>query len=352
MRKERILQEFRKLSCICSFEALDKYVEFCLSHGNKPKIQGSTSSHHILPVSKTLPFKQYSNLREFTWNLAELTYYEHYYAHFLLTRAVNHLSIFTSFAGMHNKDVCMNRLNAADLIPNEEFNRIYVERNKFLSQYRSEIIETEFGKMSRASYYYRKNKHKKTYAVAAAETSKRMKENNIVNLPGIKEKMRDTKSQTFINGKNLDTLSAERAAKTMKKPFTDKDGQITTIYNQSSIKISTKVKTEFINDQGELTSIAKERTKKQKETLRSRGKWYVLKNVFNSEFSQTLSYADLRRLSPGLADKTKENYLGKSTFGSNALKKKNKENLIGLFVEILPTIQTLDTLAQDQNQDQ
>jgi hypothetical protein len=105
MTKNLILQEFQALKCIKSIDALHTYIDFCLSNHLLHPISGRSSSHHILPRAKTLPFVKFANLKLNHWNKAELLYYDHYYAHYLLTCAVDHQAILHSFIAMHNRDL-------------------------------------------------------------------------------------------------------------------------------------------------------------------------------------------------------------------------------------------------------
>jgi len=86
---------------------------------------------------------------------------------------------------------------------------------------------------------------------------------------------------------------------------------------------------------GEETSLAQEYEKERSIRMRQEGKWYILRNVFDPQFEERLCAIEIRNLSPGLENCTKENYLGKSKYGQTILTKRGKANLIGLFVERL-----------------
>jgi hypothetical protein len=62
--------------------------------------------------------------------------------------------------------------------------------------------------------------------------------NNPSKNPNILQKIRNTKSSTFIDGKNLDSIGTERAADTMKKEFINESGEHTTIYKENGKKLS------------------------------------------------------------------------------------------------------------------
>jgi hypothetical protein len=329
--KDKILEEFSVLDCIISHKKLEEYVDFCLS--NTISNKNNSSSHHILPVAKTLPFKKFENLKDYPWNKAELSYYNHYYAHFLLAQAINHLSVITAFCGMHKKDIILERLSENDLINESEFNDLYTNRNVLISKWRKEIISIDGVEMSRAKFY---NLNRIVPQKEKDKHIKRMKENNIVHLPGVLEKLRKTKSETFINGKNLDTISAELAAETMKKEFYLESGELTTRYKENGRKISKTLNTEFLDSNGNITTLAKEKGKIIQKTLIAKGKFYYLKNVFDFTICEHLPAVEIRKICANLEKKTKENYLGQELSAQTLLIKNGKEHFIGSYVERCP----------------
>lgn len=332
MRKEIILEKFSILNCIIDSVILEQYVDFCIVNDIGKKIKNRSASHHILPCAKTLPFTKYKCFNTFSWNKCELSYYNHYIAHYLLTKAVRHISIQHAFISMHNRDIKNERIRIDDLISENIYDAAYIVRNNMISEYRKEIITTEYGNISRAKYIYQINKN--SFKSAHEKTSKRMKTDNIVNLPGILEKIRKTKSSTFIDGKNIDTVSAERSAETMKKEIIV-NGNVTSIYKETGKKVSKRLNSEFIDIDGNTTTIAKQRAKKQRITIRAKSDFYFLKNVFDCSFCETLCAIDIRKINLGLEHCTKENYLGKTTFAYNYYTKNNKKHFIGLYVEKL-----------------
>ena len=330
MNRAKILNEFNKMDCIININMLEEYVDFCLSNDVGDKQTKKTTSHHILPQGKTLPFKKFANLNENSWNKTELSYYNHYFAHYLLTQAIDHHSVYSSFCAMHNKDLKLGRIKFQNLIDKEEYEKIYYKRNKKISEDRLQLVEYNGEIMTKASYIGRFITQWNT-----ENKSIRMETNNIINLPGVLEKIRKTKSQTFINGKNIDTISAEKAATTMRQKIVV-DGEITTIYQLNAAKLSKTLTTEYINDLGEITTLAKERGKKHSELLQKKGNFYELKNIFDEGFNKKLSAKEIRDISPGLESKTRDNYLGKQKCAITRLTKIGKTNLIGLYVEKLP----------------
>ena len=65
MKKDEIVKLFEVLpSSILDRRYLTQYIDFCFEKGVEAKVRGKTSSHHILPAAKTMPFKMFSNLKE------------------------------------------------------------------------------------------------------------------------------------------------------------------------------------------------------------------------------------------------------------------------------------------------
>ena len=331
MSKNKILEEFLKLdNKIINRIKLEEYIDFCIKNDTRKKIKGKTTSHHILPMAKTLPFKKYSNLKQHEWNKSELSYYNHYYAHYLLTQAIDHISILIAFTGMHMRDSKLNRISESELIYPDEFNKIWENRNRKIKEHRLEIIIDDDGnEMTRAALY---SKNRKISDDLRMKMSERMSgKNNIANNKEVVSKIRETKQNTYIDGKNLDTISAERAANTMKNEYIGKDGEITTIYKETGKKISKNLLQ--IEENGKTK--AYNRNKQTHEKLRKNGNWYKVLNIFDTSYEKILPAVEVRNISPGLEKCNKENYLGKSKFGQTILTKKGKCDLIGLYVEKL-----------------
>jgi hypothetical protein len=328
MDKNFILQKFYMLSPnIVNKFYLEKYVDFCLDKRVEEKILRKTTSHHILPCAKTLPFKDWSDLNVNSWNKAELLYSDHYKAHYLLMRAIDHIATYHAFAAMHKKDFAIGRLLESDLIPSEEFDEIWDERNRKVSKRRLEIITVDGKEITRAKYY---NDNRILSQEVLDKMSKRvLGENNPVKQKWVVDKIRDKKQNTYIDGKNLDTISAERAAKTMHQEFLDENGNCTTIYKENGKKLSKTLLS--IEDNGKTKAYNK--NKKLHENLRRKGKWYKVLNIFDDTYEEILAAADVRKISPGLESCSRDNYLGKSKFGFSILNKRNKSHLIGLYCE-------------------
>ncbi len=119
---------------------LIEYVDYCISNDKKYKILGTTSHHHILPKAKNLPFAEFSNLTENSWNGVHLLFSEHYYAHWLLYESIKHYSITKSFVAMHNKDIKLGRITEDVLINSKLYECVMIEHSKATSEHMNEII--------------------------------------------------------------------------------------------------------------------------------------------------------------------------------------------------------------------
>lgn len=328
--KEMILNQFYKLNCIKDYKVLEEYVDFCLEHNNKETIKGKTANHHILPMSKNLPFQKFSNLNKNPWNKSILLHKDHYYAHYLLYKAIDHYSIIYSFCAMHNKDLKQNKIKKEDCIDLEEYQKIFEERNKKISNDRKQIVKFEGIEMTKAKMLSIIRHRNEDISHKIRRSEQMSGDNNPAKKPEVVEKIRLTK----INN-NLDKISAERAAITMKKTFIDDNGNYTTIYKQNGKKLSEHLNKEIILDDGTTTTIAKIKARKKGDKAILNGKFYKVLNVFNPDYLEILPAIEVRKLSPGLEKKNKDNFLGKSKFGITSLTKKGKTHLIGLYVEEL-----------------
>ena len=318
MKKAKIMKEFSVLSeNIVDILALEKYVDFCITNSKKDKIKGETTSHHILPAAETLPFKKFKNLKENPWNLSELTFADHYKAHYMLMKAIDHFSTVFAFAAMHNKDLKLKRISEIDLIEDCEFQKIWAKRNEKIKERLAEIVFHDGKYITRAK---KRALSRKISIEERAKISKRMSgENNIIKNDGVFDKMRKTKIE-----RNMDKIGAERAAKTMKEKV---DG--VSIYDKTAMKI--KEKKLQIQENGK--TLAWNANQKTHRKLREKSKKYRLLNVFDENFEKILPAYEIRRISPGLETKTQDNYLGKSKYAKTIYRKNGKENLIGLFCE-------------------
>ena len=325
MQNSKIIKIFQnRLSpSIVSGAALRVYVDFCIDSQQKKYIKGETTKHHILPMAKTLPFREYANLNDNPWNCAILTYSDHYKAHYLLQLAVDHFSTSFAFCAMHNKDFKLGRISEDDMINEDEFTSIWIDRNKKIKESLMEVVYFNGERLTKAQVRGRARRknlsdaHRKQMSDAA-------KEMNPIKYPGAFEKMRKTKID-----RNSDKIGAQKAAETMKKVTYCKDGMPTTIYSETAKKISA-TRLAIQKDGRTLASHANEKTH---AILRNKSKMYKLKNVFDDSYCEILPAYSIREMCANLETKTKEDYLGRTKIGVSMLKKRNAENLIGLYCE-------------------
>lgn len=320
MISERILKEFAVLNeKIVDADKLHEYVDFCIANDVGPKIPGKTSSHHILPNAATLPFRKFGDLKIHAWNKSELSYADHYRAHFLLMQAVDHYSTIFAFCSMHNKDIKLSRLSSNDLLSEAEFEKIWSKRNKKIKSHLAETVIIDGVQMTRAKA---RMMNVRISDERRKASSKRMKENNPSNNEVSFAKMRNAKRTKTIDGKNMDTIGAERAAKTMRNNGT---------YEITAKKISEK-RLQVMSDGRSLASHLNEKVHKK---LRAKSKLYKVKNVFDENYCEILPAYEVRKISAKLPILTRENYLGMTNYGKSVLIKSGRESLIGLYCEML-----------------
>lgn len=324
---------------------LKRYIKFI--EGCKQKnidIECYVERHHICPKSL---FPEYKKLSEHSWNGIYLTARQHFIAHWILWKTFPSSKMSFAFWGMCNGwgktqkitskiyEKIKIEFSAQMAIKHSgENNPMYGKNHSTktklkISSKRLELIYIDGSYITKAKFYMSNKEYSKE---TWCKMSRRMSgENNIINLPGVLDKIRRTKSSTFIDGKNLDTIGAERAAITMKKEIINEVGESSTIYKENGKKISNTLLQ--IEENGKTK--AQNRGEKVKKKLRQIGKWYKLKNVFDPSYEEKLPAVEIRNISPGLEKCTKEKYLGKSEFGKTIFKNKNKEHLIGLYVELI-----------------
>lgn len=268
-------------------------------------------NHHIIPKC-LCKNKQWKN---FKTNLVLLTVKEHYICHILLTKIFPHNKNLLYACWWMSKSKDINFLNYLkkqySLIQSERASKLFKGKKKSREQ-TLKAIKT------------RLKKHKE-------EISQRMKgKNNIVYKEGVVNKIINTKSNTIINGKNMFTISAERAAKTMKNVYITDTGEETTIYKESSKKHSKTLNQIVYFNNTEMTLKQKYGIERSIERTKQ-GKKYILKNIFDGSFEKIMYQNEIMKISPALYKLRKENYLGKSKYGKTTLTKKGKEHLIGLY---------------------
>ena len=331
--KNRILQEFLNSNIkVKSKKKLIQYIDYCIENNKKIKILNNdgyskVAYHHILPKSL---FPCYENLSDNPWNGTYLLYSDHYYAHFLLCGVYDNKNykMNEAFLGMHDRDVPIGRITEQDLIEPEDFQRFYEEamrvRGKEISKWHNTKVILEDG----------------------TETT-----NAKIN-GGKASKTKNSKEWKETKGKK----ASMKFSSTVKKEFINEDGEITSISKETGKKISktrnskewkeeigisaaqkqrSTITKEFINEDGEITSIAKEAGKIISKNKIKKGKFYRLINIFSGIINERISATELRKISHALHKKSKDDYLGKNNLGKSILLKNNKENLIGLYTELI-----------------
>jgi hypothetical protein len=339
--KDFILSEFSKLgNIIKSEEYLEKYVDHCISKNLIKITTGHFARHHILPKAKTLPFQKYENFQDHPWNQSVLSHYDHYYAHFLLTQAIDHIAVYFSFCKMHNADLKNERITESELIDENIYNEIQQSRIQKWREYLLEQLEIDGVVKTRASHI---NSNRKLSDETKKKASNRMKGNkNIVYLDGVVEKIRKTKVDN-----KIDQISAKKAASKMKEKFINADGNLTTIYKEAAKKQSKIWNSLVMDENGNKITKAEKRGKTRSRNDILRGKWFEIRNVFDDSISLILPEIMVRKISPGLMFKTEDDYLGKSKFGQTFFNKSDRTYLIGLYAEELPSIPHEYNLDQD-----
>jgi len=132
---QQILNEFLNSNIkIKSLDRLNEYISYCISNNQNKHTKFKTSHHHILPKADDC-FPRFKNLKVNKWNGTYLKHSDHYYAHWLLTEALNSSSQLFAFCAMHNKDLKLGRINKSDLIPAEVFQEKMEERSTMYLQW-------------------------------------------------------------------------------------------------------------------------------------------------------------------------------------------------------------------------
>ena len=315
--KDKIMNIFTKsninIKCLIK---LERYIDFCIEKDLKHKVKGMSSHHHILPASKNMPFIQFSNLKENVWNGTHLTYANHYYAHWLLYEAINHQSVVFSFCAMHYKDFTLKRIKEEDLLPPEIVQECMENRSIHHKEWLNTLGEDGLTNIERRV----KN------TVLSEETLKKKSDrmkggNNIVHTPGVVEKILKTKRDTIVDGKNMHTVSAERAAKTMIE-----NG----IYIKSSEKHKETLKT-IVEFEGKMMSMNEKLGIERSRREIVKGRKFVIRDAFNEDLEIYTYHNIVASVSTSLPYSSKENHLGKHL--NSVARLSDRKHLIGLYVE-------------------
>lgn len=212
--REFMIKQLRTLNVI-NDKKLIEYVDFCIEKNQQKRIKHKTSYHHILPKAKTLPFGEFSNLKENDWNGAHLLFKDHYYAHYILTQAIDEVAILRSFLPMNFQDITNKRIKESELIGKNEYDKLvrkFVEtHSKNLKEKMPEIANRIY---SERDEDYRINKSKKS-----ANT---MKENGTYEK--IAEKHKVYQNEIMESGLTRAQETGKKVSETRKKKF--KNGEL------------------------------------------------------------------------------------------------------------------------------
>lgn len=252
MIKDKIFNIFKNSNVkITSESKLIDYIEFCINKNENNRIYNDgrniVSHHHILPVAL---FNEFNDLKINIWNGSYLTFYNHYYAHWLLTTAISDYGQLNACLAMHNKDIKLGRINDNDLLSEELITEAMMGRRKLQHEYENKIIECEYGIMT--------NKEYTNLKVSILKNSLEWKET--VGKRSI-EKFKLTVSKNIINENGeilkLSKHIANKSAKTMSSVYLDENGNETTIYTKSIQKGLETKSAIFLDENGNETSINK-----------------------------------------------------------------------------------------------
>jgi len=301
--KNKILQEFLNSDIkIVSQEKLEQYIEYCIYNDQKHRIKGKTAYHHILPKSL---FGDYKNLKENPWNGTHLVYSDHYYAHWLLTEAIDDYDMLYAFVKMHKQDIGNGRIIKEDLIPADEFALIVEKQTKeHIILLTKEFIDKD-GKVTSI----------------AKEAGK---------------KMTKTRNKEYLNEDGEITTSYKeghiRMAKTRTTKVIDYKGDETSIQMNATKKAKNTILKEFIDKDGNITSIAKEAGKKCSLTKLKSGKFY---DVYYKDaiMYKCIPRKDVVAISDSLLKTSQNKPLGYTQRAKISMNYRKTMHLIGLYIK-------------------
>ncbi len=315
--KSQILDKFNDSTIkIKSLKMLEKYIYFCFDKNQKTKIKSKTSYHHILP-NKSFP--EFSNLKDFPWNGTHLMYSDHYYAHWLLTEAIDDFSQLFAFCAMHNKDLKLGRIQESDLILPKMFQEKMEERSiKHIEWYNNSDNTQKINNQIR--------KRKKTVnskewkETKGKEQIKKYKETvNSKEWKETKGKEAIKKYKETVNSKEWkETKGKEKRRKQVFK-YNSREWKETTGLQQKLNVKKTKNSKEWKETIGKATIEKLKITKQSKEWKETKGKEAIRKQketVSSKEWKETKGKAAIEKLKI-----TKHSKEWKETKGKEAIKK-------------------------------
>lgn len=354
-KREKILNIFLSSSLkIISLEYLNEYIEFCLLYNNIDKIKRKTASHHILPKAKNLPFTKYKNLKENIWNSSELYHSDHLYAHWLLCKSIEHISISSSFLAMYNKNP-KNNYFESELINFEDFQNMiesaYIERTKYMNEmilYNGEYITryklnsikvnetmSEKDKKLKVQRMLETRNQNNSYVSGTQKMLETRRENKSYETVGVTISKSLLKELILENGESSSIAKecAKKMIKTRKKEYIGEDGNITSILNESAKKVKETRSKPIILNNGEIVN---NYILTNRENAKRRSEKYGRYDVYNINdekiIYENLTLKEVKDISQHLPTKTFENYLGKHQSVATNYIKNNKAYMIGLYV--------------------
>lgn len=284
MLRDKIFNVFIKsnVKIICELKLIE-YIDFCIDKNQyirtyKDGKCETAHHHHILPAAL---FDEYKNIKNNVWNGTYLTFYNHYYAHLLLTYAISDYGQLSAFLAMHNKDIKLGRITENDLLSEDLINEAMIGRHKLQLEYENKIIECEYGIMTNKQYINLKVsilknslEWKETVGKRTIEKFKLTVSNNIINEDGetiklskhIANKSAKTMSTVYLDEDGNETsiykINGQKIFATKSKIYLDEDGNETSIYKQSGLKLSEILNNIYLDEDGNETTLAITRGKK------------------------------------------------------------------------------------------
>jgi len=359
---QQILNEFLNSNItIKSIDRLNEYITYCIYNNQKEPIKGKTSYHHILPKAKDC-FPQYGDLKLNEWNGTYLLYSNHYYAHWLLTEAINNHSQMHAFCAMHNMDTKNGRINEYDLIPADKFQEKMEERGN----HQRLFMQSEEGKKCILKMKNTKNSKEWKETVGARASSKhietifRIQENGNTLAKNTAIKSAKTMNTVQENGLSIRVAAESKRQKTL--------ALNPTIQEQAIIKqlntINSKEWKETVGEEAKRKeletksseewqeNIWKPAMEKRTELIKSK-EWKEnvwedakLKNSFTKSngkafniyrhnellFSNIMS-ENIIKISKALRNATFDKPMGSNRLSKLGLNKRKKLHMIGMYVE-------------------
>lgn len=373
--KNKILQEFLDSEIIIkSQEKLIQYIDFCIENNQLKRIKGKTSHHHILPQADSLPFTGFSNLKENPWNGTHLSYYNHYYAHWLFTESIDDYGQLHAFTAMHNSDIKNGRINEEDLIAEEEFQIKMEERSKkhreWYKNNTNKVTNTMEKVKKTMSKKYINNEGKITTKYAErgllcskTKNSKEWKETIGKEALLKTQKIKSSKEWKETVGKEQGLRQSEimkvegnKRGKVQSKTKNSKEWKETKGKNKVSKFIKTTNSKLWLETTGKNKAnkisktrlskewkerVGQEAKRKLAETNLRKGKWFRLHNTKTIEY-ELIPRIDLVKISNALLKSSKNSRLGKTTKSKLTLNSAGKLNLIGWYAEeIYPSYESI-----------